>query len=95
VATLFTLTANGSTDWVNVQPNQVRGNTFAIMADGTFGGGTIQLESARNESATAISLDDGSFTANFHKTLTSPGNIVYRATLSGATSPNLTVEFKL
>ena len=84
------LTANGSTEIMDY----VGFERATFWASGTFGGGTLTLECSRDGGTTWLSCDRGGTTIT---TFTSSGvgnfqlNAKYkvRATLTGATSPNI------
>lgn len=84
-----TFDADGNSDAV-----QWNGGPGSMLAQGTFGGGTLTLK---------YSLDDGSTWTSFgsETTITSagggrffpPGGCLVRVELSGSTSPDLDVNF--
>lgn len=67
-------------------------NPFQIEASGTFGGGTVVVNSSLDGGTTFIPLDGASFTANGRTGafLATRGEI-FQAVLSGATGPDLNV----
>ena len=91
-----TLTANGSTPWVEFQ------GQGSISCIGTFNSGTVTLEISDDSGTTPITLKnpDGSgadyeITANDTINI-SRGNCLLRATVVGASpAPSLTLVFKM
>lgn len=80
------MTADGSTDEADlVQPKRSR---LTWEAEGDFGGGTLTLEYRRNGSSVWISTG-ASLTATGAVNVEVHGSVVYRQTLSGATSPDV------
>ena len=82
------LTADGSTVWFRCHTE----TGVRISAKGDFGGGTITLQNQLN--STTYSLLDESqtaltYTSNFDEFLKLRDGDVFRATLSGATSPDI------
>ena len=59
-----------------------------LIAWGTFGGGTVQLEAKPKSSSTWTGLGSG-LTADGFETVTLPPILDYRVTLSGSTTPTL------
>ncbi len=63
-----------------------------IIAEGTFGGGTLNIEIA-NEGGNFVPMDGGDFTEDGARIMfIIPKSAKIRATLTGATAPNLNVE---
>ena len=86
---LFTNQASdaSSADVVLTQP----GDKY-IIAAGTFGGGTLNIEIA-NEAGTFVPMDGGDFTeAGARIMFNIPKSAKIRATLAGATTPDISVE---
>lgn len=80
------LTDNGSTTAV-----MWHGGEIQVCATGTFGTGTVVLEYSYDEGTTWATVGSGSLTANgtFVEKV-APGPV--RATLSGASGPDINVE---
>jgi len=83
-----TLTANGSSSIHVVATNQEVLNGAFLHLDGTFGGGTVQVEFYGADD-TWHDLAEGSFTSTASEQLIIANGIKIRLTLSGATSPSL------
>lgn len=81
-----TISANGSTTGVDVI-----GPTAVRCSEGTWGGGTLQLEYYDSTLAEWKDIIDGSFTDDFSKLVDFPPGApnTIRATLTGATGPDL------
>ena len=82
------LAANGSTVGVDV-----KGPVFVAVSEGTWGSGTLQIE-RQNADGVWKDVIDGSFTADFNQVIDFPEDAenTIRATLSGATGPDLDFE---
>ena len=81
-----TLAANGST--ASFGP----GGRLAIFASGTWGGGTLTLEMQQPGESVWFAVENAAFTATPVSRVAElpPGSLV-RLTLTGATSPSITV----
>jgi hypothetical protein len=92
-STETTLTANGSTNPIGYEGYLgLLSGTF--WASGTFGGGTLTLECSRDGGTTWLSCDRGgttitTFTSNSVGNFQLNAKYKVRATLTGATSPNI------
>ena len=64
---------------------------FQIHGNGTFGGGTVQLE-RRQEDKTFEPVIGATYTSAFDDTVTATVNEVYRLAMSGSTTPVVRVE---
>lgn len=85
-----TLSADGST---NTVPWSGGRGTFAGY--GTFGGGTLSLEISYDQGTTWFAVGtDTDLTSDGHGNFDLPSGVLLRGTLSGATSPSLTVEIR-
>ena len=84
-----TLTDNGSTGLVKAG---ARGEVFIRGAD-SFGGGTVTIEILDTDGTYRALIDSAgaaiSYTAAFSDVIDIPVDTTIRATLSGATTPNL------
>ena len=98
----ITLEANGSTDWATiVNPNNGATPYQMIAASGTFGSGSLALEMSVDGGTTAFAITDsvgavaltaaGGVVTNILGDGNLPSQVKIRATLSGATSPSVTV----
>lgn len=81
-----TLTADGQTDWVRAS-----GTVYQIEAEGTWGGGTITPQK-KSYDGTGITLGDTTLTADGAINVEVPYGSELRASLSGATNPNLKIH---
>ena len=85
-----TLTADGSTT-----PYRWGGGPGTFDVEGAFGSGTIKLEFSQTIGGSFHDLDgsgaDLTFTANAGGNFTIREGVYLRATLSGATAPNLNI----
>lgn len=89
MAKTFNLTADGSTPSQGGTPSEYR---VTMVATGTFGGGAIDIE---------VSVDGTNWAALVALPLTSTSaesffvhpDLQYRATLSGATAPDIDITF--
>ncbi len=101
------ITANGNTFLCNaIRRNDAEWFGFGILARGTFGGGTLSFFVSDDDGATLIPLKDLTrsaitFTGNDYidgdiRGTTSTNSDVFEiwATLSGATSPSITVNIR-
>ena len=95
----FTLTANGSTpvfslpDGISVLPvttKTVADNVVAWAAQGTWGGGTLALQVSPDGGTTWFNQQAG-LTANGVQYSAGASDMLGRFTLTGATSPSLTI----
>lgn len=97
------LTTDGSTEEIDIK-NVARGlaNSVFVRVSGTFGGGTITFETGDDgatdyvpveDSAGTVSLTDQGHVEIFLKAgeLNGKGKVTLRATLTGATTPNVRV----
>lgn len=82
-----TLAADGSTGAV-----RCTSTLYLIEADDDFGGGTLTPQ-IKSNSGNWITYGDTTFTASGAAVLQVPKGKEIRATLSGATSPDLKVHF--
>lgn len=89
MASIGNLSANGSTQWVQVG---VASNRVRVCAKGTFGGGTITIQQLLNDNVYSY-LDSSqvaiTYTADFDAVLDLSRGDVIRMSLSGSTSPNI------
>lgn len=88
MSNISNLTANGSTDWLTTVHTD-----YQMEAVGTFGGGTITVEKLAVDQSTAITLDDKTLTGEGAINIEAPRGVKIRATLSGATSPDVDIHF--
>lgn len=87
---LGNLVANGSTSWVDISNEDLR--TAKLFAGaGTWGSGTLTLEISMNtDKSDPVGLTAEALTADGAKILSGlPGAKWARATLSGATGPDI------
>ena len=93
--TLTKLTSNTSTDAINLyNHNGDRDNIYRLVAQGTFGSGTLTFETSDDGGTTWISVGvDGIFTSDGQVNIQANGDCnvptQIRATLAGATSPSV------
>ena len=92
--TTTTLAADGSTP-----AHKVQGTLVQLQLSGTFGGGSVAAEILAADGSTWIPLADDSNTAIAltvaqAKNIEVPPDTEVRATLSGATSPDLLISIK-
>ena len=80
-----TLTSDGSTAALQFE------GEGTINAAGTFGGGTLTVETSYDDGTTWVAETDGAFTVNGTLGFKS-GPCYLRTTLSGATTPNIVVS---
>lgn len=89
-STSSTLTANGTSAIHSHETNGVAGVQFSAI--GTFGDGTLIVEQ-RHSDGTWRTIVGTSFTANTSKVIDVASGSALRATLSGATTPSIFIEF--
>ena len=82
-----TLSANGSTGDF---PLQARGAGVSLFASGTWGSGTLTVQ-VRKSDGTFYNIPDAALTADGTVYVDIPSAALVRATLTGATTPSLTV----
>jgi len=85
-----TLSANGTTAIHHHETQTI--SDVQVSAIGTFGGGTLAIEQLHGD-GTWRSISGASYTANASKVLGVASGTSLRATLTGATSPSIFVEF--
>lgn len=93
--TSTTLTADGDTPehTYQVVSSSTQGiEGFHFHADGTFGGGTLTI-SFLGADDTFHNIDQGAFTANADKDVRLLSPTTVKATLTGATTPSIFVQF--
>jgi len=85
------LTADGSSSWVQVRSMMALDSAvLMLMFDGTWGGGTATIDFARNSDGDgAHDSGETGLTANGSFKLVVSPDLWIRATLTGATSPDL------
>jgi hypothetical protein len=91
---MVVLLDNVSVDTIGPQHFGSGGNFVAIVRGDNFGGGSVTLEMSPNSADSFVIIDDGTFTANGQKTITSlPIGTKIRAQLSGSSgASNVRVE---
>ena len=88
MSNISNLTADGSTEWVLTETTG-----YQMEAVGTFGGGTVTVEKLAVDQTSAITLDDKTLTSEGAINIEAPRGVKIRATLSGATSPDIDIHF--
>lgn len=79
-----TITENGDYDF------QSKDDTH-IHVQGTFGGGAVQVKLLADDNTTYLTLPSDSYTEEFSRVFEFSGYGTVRLTVSGATTPSLTV----
>lgn len=82
-------TADGSSSWVSAIPDAYNG-IMNIYVAGNLGGGTLTIESLSPDGASVVPLSGGVFSSPEMKPV-ALGSTTLRATLVGATAPNVSV----
>ena len=75
-----------SADGNSVTMSIAKTGTYAMHADGTFGGGTIQVQLAADDTWTAVG---SGLTADGRETFTAVAGETLRLNLNGSTAPDL------
>lgn len=80
-----TFTEDGSTDWfTDGYPTKV------VIAEGTWGSGTLTLQVREGDTGTAVTVGgDSTITEDGTFQFTNKTGVSYRLTLSGSSSPDL------
>lgn len=79
-------TADGSSPWVAA----ISDGLINVYVTGNLGSGTLTLEALAPDGTTAVPITDGSFTTAGVKVIQA-ASLALRATLSDATSPDVSV----
>lgn len=82
-----TITANGDYDFKSYRKTH-------IHVVGSFGGGTVQVKLLADDGTTYLTLPNDSYTAAFSKIFEFTNHSDVRLTVSGATTPSMTVNVR-
>ena len=90
------ITANGSTvlgPGAGAMAGVLPSGEYILAAQGTFGGGTVDVEWSADAGTTWSKLTSTPLTSNGYQILYVINELLYRITIDGATSPSLYVQF--
>jgi hypothetical protein len=84
----LTFSSNTTSSWITTSSSQV-----FFQAAGTFGGGTLTIETQLSDGSSVQSIQDASWTSGpISKVVVCPPGLPIRAKLAGATSPSVVVD---